>query len=220
MATAFAALGIALVASPILVRIQVRQQVKIIQSVLDRIGAPVSTVHVHISTHPKAFLLGSVSNREVLEKLNTELRAHFDDETAKRMLSNVKVEVAPDARQSTSSAPSFAATHPVYWRLAKDQRDRLIAAVNGIRLGDEKEQVRAKLGKPDDELVLVPKGFFPLKPHGTSIKYQFARYEDGLVNEKWDQYLSLSFDNDGHLRQIFSTVPEMPTRGKMIRRQP
>jgi hypothetical protein len=76
----------------------------------------------------------------------------------------------------------------VEWQIAQDKRERIVSALGHINLGDQKKDVLAMLGSPDEDRILVPKGI-GLKPHGSAIKYQFAFYEQGLVNEKWDQYI-------------------------------
>jgi hypothetical protein len=117
------------------------------------------------------------------------------------------------------AGPAPVTTHPAAWHLPPDQRERLVIAANQINLADPKADVLAALGTPDSDRVLVPKGI-GLKPHGSSVKYYVVRYEDGLVNEKWDQSISFDFDVDGRLRYVFSNVADVPTKGEMIRRLP
>jgi hypothetical protein len=118
---------------------------------------------------------------------------------------------------TSATAP---ATHPAAWQLPQAQRDRLVAAINALKLDEDKQAVLDSVGQPDRDRVLVPKGVTVQAAHGSAMTYDFVTYEIELVNEKWDQRVTLSFDTAGRLKFIESGVPEVATRGAPIRRSP
>ena len=106
-------------------------------------------------------------------------------------------------------------THPADWTLDDQRRLQLSERIGAIHLGDRKEDVTHVLGPPDEDHVVAPKGFH-VTPLGTLIRYQFVRYENGFVNELWDQYVYLEFNTDDRLQCIYSSVPSIESRGHFI----
>jgi len=114
----------------------------------------------------------------------------------------------PPRAAVVTTAPT---THPADWNISVADRERIITGLRQVSLGDSRDRVVGLLGTPDASQDLRPKGKGQ-RSHGWFIRYDFRRYENGLVNEKWDQRLDLIFDTEGRLVQITSSVADIPSR--------
>lgn len=113
------------------------------------------------------------------------------------------------AHRSPTCAVSGDKNKP-FLELTKEQKLTLIENLKKVKLGDNREEVEAIIGKPWRDELVVPKE--SNKPTGRLVTYYVRKLDKDLVNEKYDQFVLLRFDTGDKLRKVISRTPGIETR--------
>jgi hypothetical protein len=95
--------GLAALAQHFIIHSRVNRQVETLNTLLQHAGPGLEDVHVMRSTHPAAWLQGHVATESDRAHLLDTLRTQFDDQTAHRMLTPIRVTAPATTRATTSS---------------------------------------------------------------------------------------------------------------------
>lgn len=96
---------------------------------------------------------------------------------------------------------------PYPYNMSQGEKEQFLKRVRTLRAGEAYEVVLNALGPPYSESAIQAKG--PNSPvRGTSIKYYLRKLGRG-VNDKYDQCVSLNFDNDKRLTSVDTNVAEL-----------
>ena len=106
----------------------------------------------------------------------------------------------PETAQPTDPARTTQPTQHPYWTLTAAGKRKLLEGASRLKAGDNYDQVIASLGKPSDDRQLIPKG--SNLSHGRSLSYQALRWEDGLVNELFDEWVLIVLDTHDVVREV------------------
>ena len=91
-----------------------------------------------------------------------------------------------------------------YFEMAEKAQEEFLKKLNSIKIGDSVQKVKNILGEPTyDQIGASKKGEFISR----DFTYYIKILEKGLVNEKYDQYVELSFDAKNKLTKIESNIP-------------
>lgn len=94
-----------------------------------------------------------------------------------------------------------------YYVIPEEKRKTFLVNVVKVNLGDSRKKVIEILGKPTNDQVMMRKENREII--GRDIDYYFKRYEEGLVNEKYDRVISFYFDKEDKLTKITTNVEEI-----------
>ena len=95
LALAFCLFGIAAVAGHFIVQHRVHREVEDLNGIIERLGPRFASVHARSSTHPMAWVFGSVANQDDSTRLFNAVRSRFDEKESRRITSQVKLDVPP-----------------------------------------------------------------------------------------------------------------------------
>ena len=88
-ALALCAFGLPSVAEHFIIRWHVRQEVKELNQIIDRLGPDFRNVHARASTHPEAWVFGELTSEKRV-RLYEAVRDRFGDQEAQRIVSLVR----------------------------------------------------------------------------------------------------------------------------------
>jgi hypothetical protein len=109
--------------------------------------------------------------------------------------------VEPAREAAAVPHPSFA--------LGESERHALVERALSIQQGDLRQSVVQKLGVPTSEKNLARME----DPHvfGSLLRYDVERWEAGLVNESFDQYVEVHLEPPDHVKSVWIRVELQPS---------
>jgi hypothetical protein len=123
----------------------------------------------------------------VNEKYDRSVRLIFNAQ-------NVLVEIESNLEEGS---PKY------YFEMSEKDQEKFFKNLNSIKIGDSVDKVKAFLGEPTyDQIGASKKGEFISR----DFTYYIKILEKDLVNEKYDQYVELSFDAKDKLTKIESNI--------------
>lgn len=98
-------IGLAALAQHFIIHYRVNRQVETLNTLLQHAGPGFEDVHIMRSTHPAAWLQGQVATENDRAHLLNALRTQFDEETARRMLTPLRITAPTTTQAMTSRLP-------------------------------------------------------------------------------------------------------------------
>jgi hypothetical protein len=109
---------------------------------------------------------------------------------------------APLAQEGSSSPTSY--SHEI----SEAERERIRKGCSVLRRGDAYQQIVNAVGKPQSDNILATKdGQFRERV----LHYYFKRVDKELVNERFDELITMHLDAQGKLKQLSSNVAGIPS---------
>ena len=98
--------------------------------------------------------------------------------------------------------------HP-FFALGESERHALVERALSIQHGDSRQSVIQRMGVPTSERLLARKE--DPRVFGSSLRYDVERWEAGLVNEIFDQYVDILLDPPDHVKSVWIRVELQPS---------
>jgi len=99
--------------------------------------------------------------------------------------------------------PVYASQDP-FLEVSISEKKELLEKIIKINIGDSYQKVISTLGKPTSEQPLAQKGFN--KIIGKEIVYSAVIWEQNLVNEYYDEYITIFLNEDNAVKNVIIKI--------------
>ena len=92
-----------------------------------------------------------------------------------------------------------------YFAMSQKDITKIIEKINSLKVGDDREHIVELLGSPTyDQIVAQKDGTFICR----ELTYYLKRWEENLVNKKYDSSIRLELDKENHLKRVIFDIPD------------